>query len=257
MVVMQDPPARAPDDYDAHRLMLGVEAFYDNYKEPETFPDLNSHAHYGAVDIGYDYYFSPTGYAGFEGRVSYGRENYKSNSGSIHDIPQWEFDARFLGGSDNDLGGNHRIKVYAGLGSRYYLDKSKGEVTNLGALGYERRIFQIYAPIGATYEYPAYGLIFAPNLEIDPLLYGNVQSRLQSIPGYETFNNRQQLFSGVGVRGEFMVKQRYEGGMGWEFGPFFRTWNVADSELDFNGSGGGMEPQNTRFQVGTKLKLLF
>ena len=243
-------------DYDTNRFNVGIEAFYDNYTEPETFPSLESHSLYGAVDLGYDYYFSPTGFVGFEGRASRGNENYKSDSGSIHNVPQWEFEARFLGGSDRDLGQDHRIKLYAGLGSRYYIDELKDKVTNLGALGYERRIFHVYIPIGVTYEFPAYGFTFAPNLEIDPLLYGNVQSRFENI-GLEEFNNRQSYFSGVGIRGEFMVKQRYENGLGWEFGPFFRTWNFADSEPDFNSGGGGIEPQNIRTQIGAKLKVRF
>lgn len=253
------PQAAEAPAFKANRFALGIEAFHDHYEEPDTFPDLNDNAYYGAVDLGYEHYFSPRYYAAFDGRAAYGENDYKSNSGKMDGVPQWEFDARLLGGYDQQLKRDTHLKFYAGLGSRYYLDEAGNRVTNTGAYGYDRRIFQLYMPIGMTYEFPAYGLQFAPNLEVDPLLYGNVQSRLQNIPlpGFEEFNNRQSFFSGVGVRAEFMVGKQPTHGIGWQAGPFVRYWSVDDSEIDRNVSGGGMEPRNTRVQLGAKVKMLF
>ncbi len=240
--------------YQANRFSFGVEAFYDRYEEPDTFPDLGENAYYGAVDFGYEHYFNPRYFAGFEQRVSYGRDNYKSSSGSIKDIPQWEFETRLLTGGNIIVEKDRRVKAYTGLMAHYYLDQSKGEVTSLGLGAYERRIFQIYLPIGFTYEFKAYGLDFAPNVEIAPMLYGNVETRLQNL-GYEELNNRQN--AGINLRGEFMMGQLNEQGQGWQFGPFMRYWNVPDSETDQNGSISGIEPKNVRLQVGAKLKAMF
>jgi hypothetical protein len=58
-----------------------------------------------------------------------------------------------------------------------------------------------------------------------------------------------------------MMGQRYPNGMGWQFGPFLRYWNIPNSEFDTNGAFapgvGAIEPKNTRLQVGAKLKFLF
>lgn len=244
--------------YDAHRFEVGVDGFIDFYREPDTFPDLNERAYYGSLDLGYEYQYSPRYYLDIEQRVSRGSSRYKSSQGHIADIPQWEFESRIMAGMINNISSQRRLSYYMGLGSRYLLDQSKGKVTSGGSVAanaYERRIFQLYIPIGVTYEFPAYGMTFAPNIEIDPIFYGNVQSRLQNIPGQEVFNNRQN--KGIGLRGEFMMGQHYDSGFGWQFGPFVRYWDVPDSELDFNGTGGGMEPRNTRLQTGAKLKLQF
>ena len=247
--------AVAEPSYRANNFSVGLEAFYDHYEEPNTFPDLNERAYYGSIDLGYAHYFSPSVYADIEQRVSRGSDRYKSSQGHISDIPQWELDTRMTGGYDTHFGAGHHIKTYMGLGTRYFIDEAKGKQTNLGVSGYERRIFQLYAPVGVTYEFPAYGLTFAPNVEIDPLLYGSVQSRLENITGLQEFNNRQN--AGFGWRAELMMGETYANGMGWQFGPFVRYWDIQDSEADHNAIGTGIEPKNTRLQAGAKLKMTF
>lgn len=235
-----------------NRVSFGVEAFYDNYKEPDTFPDLTENSYYGSIEAAYEHDFSSSFYGVAEQRVSYGKSDYKSNQGHIDGTPQWELETRLMGGYSLPITNEQRLKAYAGLGARYFLDQSKGEVSTLGANGYDRRILQLYTPVGLTYEFPAFGMRFAPNVEFDPIIYGNVQSRLGTIPGYQNFTNRQN--SGYGVRGEFMMGQTDASGKGWELGPFVRYWNVPDSEIDFNASGFATEPKNERFQTGLKLR---
>jgi hypothetical protein len=240
---------------DGERWTFGIEGFWDQYKEPDTFPDLENWAEYGALTVGYTNYFNPRWYATVEGRVSYGSEDYKSRSGYINDIPQWEFENRYLFGYHFTSAKGVHHKTYVGLGIRYYRDESKGEVTNQGSLGYDRRILQFYAPIGYTMNFPAFGFTMSPTIEFDPLIWGHVQSRLQNITGYGTADNYQD--EGYGLRGEFLIGQEDASGFGWQFGPFVRWWDIEDSDRNLittpSGPAYGREPANTRLQFGAKL----
>lgn len=246
------PIAAAPNR--KNRFTVGVETFYDRYEEPDTFPDLGVNAYYGALDVGWEHYFNPKWYSNLETRFSYGKADYKSNSGKVNNITDYELEGRFTGGYDMPMGAGKHFKTYAGLGMRQYLDYFKKDSVP-GT--YDRRIFQVYAPIGVTYEFSSGGWTFAPNFELNPLIYGYVQSRLQTIPGLETASNLQRDNGGMGYRAEFMMSRLSSDGRGWQFGPFIRYWDIEDSNVDLNASGAWVEPRNTRLQAGAKLKYLF
>ena len=179
---------------------------------------------------------------------------------SIHGVTQWDSEARLLGGYDFDAGRNRHFRYYTGLGAKYFYDELKNEVTDTGAIGYDRRILQFYLPLGMEYGFNAYGLRMRPSLEADLLLYGIVNSRFQNFGDYEVYNQQHE---GHGIRADFMVGSLDAQGRGWEFGPFFRYWNVPDSNLKINASpylppgAGWMEPENKRMQAGVKLNWLF
>jgi hypothetical protein len=240
---------------------VGIEGFYDQYQERVV--DLTTRSKYGSLTGAWMHYFNPEMYTAIEGRASKGSENYKSVSGSVHGTDAWEFENRYLAGYDHELTPGQRYKVYIGLGGRYYIDEGKGEVTDTGFLGYDRRIFQLYMPIGTTYEFQAWGLTFSPNAEFDPLLYGYVNSRQQNISGGADGRNVQK--TGFGIRGEFMMGQTDASGYGWQFGPFFRYWNMNNSDPDYSAAhdegyppGYALyEPHNLRWQVGAALRFLF
>ena len=240
-----------------NRYSVGAELFYDEYKEPDTFPDLRSTSYYGAINASVTHDFPGNWFGGLDGRVSYGSEDYKSNSGTINGVPQWELESRAIAGYSGLFGGS--LRPYAGLGLRYFLDQSGGKTTSLGSVGYDRSIVQLYAPIGVSYAFTYDDFTFTPNVELDPLLYGYVESRLSTIAGYEDAKNIQD--SGLGWRAEFMVSKLKPNGTGWQFGPFVRYWAINDSNADNfqtpTGPGAGIEPKNTRLQLGTKLKYLF
>jgi hypothetical protein len=234
------------------RYSVGIEGYYDEYEEDSV--DLKDQGVFGSITASYEHDFNAQWYGRAEGRGSYGNADYESISGEIDNIPQWELEARLLAGY-NLLHGSAKTSFYSGIGTRYFVDELKGESTSLGALGYDRRILQVYLPIGFTYSFNAYGLQFTPNLEYDRLIYGHVNSRLQTIPGFYELNNIQT--SGNGFRGELMMRALDGRGAGWEFGPFFRYWDIADSNDDTNPSGTWLEPENTRLQVGASVKYLF
>jgi hypothetical protein len=232
---------------------LGLEGFRDLYQEKVV--RLREHANFGSITGSYNHFFTPEYYGAIEGRASYGKDNYKSPSGNITGIEQWEFENRLLAGYRVIGPQGGQWKFYAGLGARYFDDRSKGEVTDTGALGYDRRILQFYAPLGINYTLPLGGLIMNPVVEVDPLLYGHVNSRLQNVGYYELKNTQH---SGYGLRGEFMIGTLDDRGIGWQAGPFVRYWHINDSNTHYTPDGyGWLEPKNTRLQYGASLRYLF
>lgn len=246
-----DLPAR-------RHFKLGVEAFYDRYREPQTFPDLKNNAYYGALDVGLSGYLSRNWFASAEGRFSYGANDYKSRSGTLDGVPQWEVEPRILFGYDFHRSDTAHLKYFSGIGARYFFDDQKGRTSSTGVSAYQRSIFQLYLPVGMTYEFQAYGLTMAPTVEYDQLIYGYVVSHLQDV-GMQELRNIQN--TGYGLRGEFLISNLNERGSGWQLGPFIRYWNIEDSNDDTNGGLPpgyvGREPKNTRMQIGAKMNYLF
>jgi hypothetical protein len=257
------PPAAAPAAYSnaiassPETYSFGLEVFYDNYQEPETFPELNVNGYYAALSAGYNYDFDNGMFTAMDGRIAFGKANYSSRSGEHDGAPQLETDLRWTAGYNLVNNKGSRLRPYIGIAHRYFVDSGEGEVTTLGAGMYDRKINQIYAPVGITYEFLSGTYQFAPTIEYDHLIYGHVRSKLQQVNPflYDEFSNNQH--KGYGLRGEFLVGQTNPDGSSWQFGPFVRYWNVDDSELDSNWSGTGMEPMNERWQLGAKFKYLY
>lgn len=242
-----------------NRYSLGLEGMYDNYEEPETFPDLHTDAYYGGITGSMTHYFTPRLFAMLDGRGSIGRSDYYSSQGHNNDSTQYEIDARILTGLDFSLSERDRLKPYFGFGTRYYFDNGKNTFTQAAA-GYDRRIYQYYLPIGATYEHRTLGgLTVTPNIEVDPLIHGVVKSRLGELPGYSDARNEQD--SGIGYRAQVLIGELDAQNRGWLFGPVFRYWDIDNSNIDTIQTPGGptnaREPMNHRFQLGADLKYMF
>ncbi len=248
--VVRAPDHDAPPEYTAStstsRFTLGIEGFYDEYQEDSV--SLIDKGYFAGITASYEQSLGASMYGAIEFRAARGSTDYESISGTIDDISQWDMETRLLTGYDHQHG---KTKIYAGLGSRYFSDELKGKVASLGGLGYDRRIFQLYVPIGITHRFAAWGLTFTPNIEYDHLIWGNVSSRLGTIPGFTNIENEQT--EGYGLRGELMMGQVDTAGRGWQVGPFVRYWDTPDSEVD----GGFIEPENTRLQAGVGAKVLF
>jgi Autotransporter beta-domain len=232
---------------------LGVEGFHDNYREPSV--SLDNNAIYGSL-TGYYSREMKNAFVAVDGRVSYGSNDYESTSGTSEDEPQWEFELRTRGGYSFPLWGG-AMSPYTGLGLRYFRDESKGTVTSLGFSGYDRRITQLYLPVGLSYAYTTSGgWTITPQAEFDWLLYGNVNSRLQNVSSaYYNIENDQH--EGYGFRGEIMVG-KVSNGYSWQAGPFFRYWNVADSKITTAPDNSQwLEPENDRTQIGVAVRVLW
>ncbi len=242
-----------------NQYKLGIDGYQDNYKE--HIVGLSEHARFGGFTA--DYIHSSNGYfTSVQSRMAYGKDNYKSVSGIINGIPQYEGELRLITGVSipiPDIGGVQAIVPYFGIGGRYFYDNSKNQITNTGFFGYDRRIMQAYLPIGANWEFTHGGITFWPNMEFDTLIYGRVNSRLRNFdPTENNITNTQK--KGYGARGELMVGQKRDG-YSWQVGPYFRYWDIKDSNLKFDAGGSTpgflVEPANTRLQTGAAFRVLF
>jgi len=229
---------------------IGVEGYYDNYKEPIV--DLNEHAAFGSLTAGYQYnngkYFSAV-----DLRYAAGSNDYKSPSGVIKNIPQYEGEGRLRFGL---VTGNRNTEfiLYTGLGYKYFYDHSKNRVTNLGLWGYDRRIRHLYFPIGVTFnrnleDFAKWSL--SSNFEFDKLIIGKVTSQLGYLGGDPDITNTQ--YNGYGMRGEIMLGRQFDKTL-LEFGPFFRYWQMDDSDIH---ALGYYEPLNKRVNFGAAIRLSF
>jgi len=220
---------------------IGLEGFYDNYREPEEGTHVNNHAIYGSLTGTYVHNMTPDYFWAADGRGSYGSDHYHSASGTDTNVPQMEGEIRLRTGINAAFAGGE-LMPYIGLGTRLYYDDFSNKPG-----GYTRAIEQIYAPVGVTYKYITGGLLLAPTVEYDPLIYGHVYSGLKPYIGTD-INNHQH--SGYGLRSEFMVGQD-NNGYGWQVGPFIRYWNINNSTVN----DGYYEPKNNRVQAGVALRL--
>lgn len=258
--VSANGPIAAPSTPRRDRFYVGVEGYYDRYKEPVV--DLVEEGGYGSITYGYMHDFSPTWFAGLEGRASYGQSSYRSISGEIAAIPALEFDQRIRGGYDFAYSRDFHLRPFLGIAARYYSEEGKGEVTNSTPprFGYDRRITQIYLPIGLDVENQLGGYSLHSSFEVDPLLWGYVESRFQNLGAPQASNHQAR---GYGLRGEMLLGNVNAYGTGWQFGPFIRYWDIDDSknaECDGPVAGPGfciIEPKNTRLQAGLTARFLF
>jgi len=245
----------------------GGEFFNDRYQEPESNAQVDTHANYGSITGGYTHIFDSHLFTAIDGRASYGRETYKSGiAGKATDsTPQYEEDIRLRLGVNTFPNESSVLSPYTGIGERLYLDDSKGQLTDRNFIGYDRRISQTYLPFGLTYKYKTSDhWTFSPNLEFDTLLYGKVDTRTgENNQGNANFipNTENDQHHGYGIRGEFMVGQQM-GRYAWQAGPFFRYWDIRQSNVDIvtNGAGakgGRIEPDNKRTQLGLNFRVLF
>lgn len=236
---------------------IGVEGFSDRYIEfgIEGAPKVKTN--YTSVDARYINTSKDGLVSEIDLRGSYGHDRYKSAvSGTLNGVPQYEGEVRLLGGATiayTDL----FMVPYFGLGVRAFLDAGKGYHASTGAAAYDRRIMQFYVPLGTSFSRTFNGWTYNASLEFDPLLIGLVNSRLQN-DGHGDSNLRNTQHHGYGLRGEFLMGQKYQY-VGWELGPFFRFWDINDSDTAENVKDGKqyIEPKNTRLQVGIKGRVNF
>ena len=239
-------PAHAGDQWN-----IGVEGFYDKYREKVV--DVTTTTPFGSITAGYTYN-TPYAFGAIDGRFSYGNASYKSPDGTNH-TPQYDGEVRLRGGFNF---GN--FSPYSGVGGRFYLDKGTGTTTNLGYGGYDRHIQQFYIPVGADWQFNlGDGWSLTPNGEYDHLVYGRVKSDLKQFADFGA-NAVNKQHSGYGLRASLLLGHSYgrANANTWQFGPFIRYWHIKNSDIFVAPSGAaGLEPDNTRVQVGAKLRFLF
>jgi len=234
------------------QFSIGVQAYRDTYDEPDIA--VNTSTNFYGATASYTNRDSAHYFWTVKGRIARGEASYDSPSGILNGIPEYEGDIKLTYGKDFPLE-NGWISPYIGLGTRIYRMQGKGLVTNLGFWAYDRRIEQLYIPIGATWRSLLGWWTISSTLEVDPLLFGRVNSRLTNGGGPNVVN-KQSAFSGYGIRGEIMIGIPTKA-QTIEFGPFFQYWSVRDSKLKILPPWAYWEPYNERFQYGLEARISF
>lgn len=227
-----------------HSWELRPEISFIEYEEPDVMQEKGFM--YG---IGGSYaYHDNNIMLKMEGRYSYGQVDYK-NSGTIDNIDDYIFECRGLMGYDFSIAYIIIITPYAGLGYRYLNDDASGMISSTGAYGYERESNYFYSPIGVETNFLLINnWTFGINLEFDIFWQGKQKSHLGEVAGYDDIENDQD--DGYGVRGSIKL-QKSSGKVDYIIEPFFRYWNIEESEATRDSAGRWwVEPKNNSTEVG-------
>lgn len=194
-----------------------------------------------------------------EGEVDY------HGSGNLAGIPAATLESRLMLGrifyNHNDAWSLKTLMPYLGYGYRVHEEYGGGLRTSTNARGYDRTSTYHYLPIGleATFDGQA-EWSFRPRIEYDYFIRGSQESKLsQAISGVSDVRNKQS--SGYGLRAEVMAIRDF-GRAKLEFGPYFRYWDIQQSNtvpVTYLGTaiGNGYEPSNTTREMGLAVMVRF
>lgn len=238
-------------------LEFGLDSSYIKYKEPdfmrETGVTLSAYGNYTLrpADI----------LMRFEGRFGFAGMNYSSpESGETERIRDYIGEARALVGYTFEATDKWFLTPYTGFGYRYLFDGLGDKVTTVGHLGYDRRSDYLYSPIGlesAHYLKPGWALVVAG--EYDLFWKGCQESDLSIFfDGSPPIINDQDDGWGMRASGKFIKEM---GRSDFVFGPYFKYWNIEDSDLAYISFEGEelafMEPANTSIEIGGMFGIMF
>ena len=194
---------------------------------------------------------------------------------TMNGVPDWVAEGRAIMGLDIPFHGM-MVTPFSGLGIRGLQDdasKATGTFDNGGVQetinGYKRISHYYYVPLGVDVEKTYSGEWRARfSIEYDFLLSGMQKSCSPvdiSYEGvdyhYDSIKNRQS--KGYGWRVSLNLKKDMPH-VGFFVEPFYRFWNIEDSNLaHFDGPAGyefvgiAMEPSNTTREMGVKMGMVF
>jgi hypothetical protein len=195
------------------------------------------------------------------GQIDYSTGPVKySGSGTASGIPQYYVNLKAALGRDFAFDG-FVLSPYIGFGYRYLDQALGGTVTSTGAVGYDRRSTYNYIPIGVIHRFAVNDnkAKLETTLEYNYLISGNQYSGLAAASPYLANQNNAQS-SGYGINLTILYKQDQ-----WGFGPYYKYWNIADSQTNFNSFVANgfpytytvKEPANTTNEFGLKLTYSF
>ena len=137
--------------------------------------------------------------------------------------------------------------IFVGIGYRYLND----DLAAGDPRGYERESNYYYVPIGFEIDAGLQaGWSWAGRIEYDYFLWGVQRSHI-----YPTIIENDQD-SGYGYRASVRLQKKSED-INFVIEPFFRYWDIDESDIDYNMWGGGLEPENNTTEYGIQLMLMF
>jgi hypothetical protein len=175
------------------------------------------------------------------GEVDYDGELMSGTPYKMSNIDDKTFEARFLIGPDL-LKEDHLSTFYTGFGYRYLYDDSSSDPA-----GYERISNYLYLPVGYQFhQITDVPWSIAATIEGDLLLLGVQKTDL----GFLDVSNDQH--TGLGFRTAVKLQKQSEDCI-FSIEPFFRYWDIDDSETD----NYFYEPANETTEFGIQFKWLF
>ncbi len=173
------------------------------------------------------------------------------------DTEDFIIQTRALLGPDFLLNQNLLLTPYAGLSYRYWNDEIGG------AGGYERKIKQWYAPIGANTLVSLTGKWTCEiTAEYDLFLGGKVKSYLSDVnPTYPNPEVDQEFDDGYGLRFSACFKREIANNYAFSIEPYIRYWDIDKSEEERVTYGGNLykvwEPENETTCYGVRISFIF
>lgn len=168
----------------------------------------------------------------------------------------WYFDWVLAGGPRFGKG-VFSVAPYVGFGIRYHVDENEGPVVSdyghrVGE--YERRQLYLYSPLGADWKFSLpQGWKVIVNTELDYLWYGYHESDMSDF-GEGTLQFVQD--EGYGLRLSAKVEKKW-GGAGFFVEPYYKYWNIDDSDTDCSWRACYYEPKNNTREVGLRFGAKF
>ena len=176
-----------------------------------------------------------------------GKADYSSPaSGTKNGNTDWNCELRGLVGKDFD-NKTYVLSPYSGLGYRYLFNDLRG-ATSTGAIGYRRESSYSYLPFGVTHRLRLESVArLSTTLEYDYFLDGRQKSYTSDLNGlFQDVVNKQH--AGYGIRGSMYYEKN-----SWSLGPWFRYWNINQSDLVLS----IFEPKGTTSEVGLRMGYKF
>ena len=184
-----------------------------------------------------------------EARLAYGQVDYDGalldgTPYKIDGINDFVLEGRLLLGGDM-LFGDTLNTLYSGVGYRYLNDDPSSDPA-----GYERESNYLYVPLGYQFDSNhKTGWSFGFSAEFDVFIVGEQRSHLSDVGGYDV-DNRQN--SGYGYRASVRFQHKIKDAI-FTIEPFFRYWDIDDSEVE----PAGYEPANETKEIGVQLFWMF
>lgn len=262
---------------DKHELKISQQTFYARYVEPDVMKQRGK-----MFGVGATYTYRPDKYDPLysrtvntyrlDGMFAAGKFQYEaeaeSQAGLRVDADDHMYDLRALLGKElYDQKGENMLFLYSGYGFRYLSDDDDGSLAFVPGKGYfygykrESRYHYIPAGLELTHALDEQSKLKV-NMEYNHLVRGSQFSQLSDGDPYICCSTDlvTDQHNGYGLRGSLAYEKQYSH-LNWSFEPFFRYWNIDDSDIGtgyFNGVPFyGIEPENETFEVGAKTSLLF
>jgi hypothetical protein len=166
-------------------------------------------------------------------------------------------------GKDFSLGGGTTLTPFIGLASRVLSDKSGGEETEGGLLGYDREISYAYVPLGAAARFEVGGRSsLTLSGQYNWFVGGDAKSKFSDLDP-ELPDVEVELEQGSGFEASALLSLPL-GRKAISFGPFVRRWSIGQSESfvlvnpdDPSETLELFEPKNRTTEVGFRIGFAF